>query len=361
MKKYIIVLCLLLWPFGLLLGFNSVFLSSPLYLLDILVGINFLVFYIKNPKKIVPTPHSSIYQPLILFLVILALSLAINTGRLTSSQTIMSLLYFLRACFYPHLLFGADKFDKKDFSGLLSFIFKLFVLFGFIQYLFYPDMRIMKNLGFDDHYYRLVGTLLDPNFTGAALSLISFYFLFQKDYLTFLISLGALVLTFSRASYLSFLAPLIFLIIKNKNYKLITIFGLIALGVYFVPKPFGEGVNLLRTFSIFSRLDSWKTGVELFLQKPILGWGYNTLRNLNGIKVSIDNSFIFVLATSGMLGLISFVYFLYSIYKNSTLFGKTILLSVLTHSMFNNTYFFPWVSVLLFAMLSFSFKENKRP
>lgn len=360
MKKYLFILCLLLWPFGLLLGFNTVYLSSPLYLLDFLVGINFLIFLVKNPKNFALNSLNNIYPPLILFLITITFSLAINTVRISIPQIIMPSLYLLRACFYPFILFGGDKLNKKDFSDLLSFVFKLFILFGFIQYLFYPDMRIMKNLGFDDHYYRLVGTLLDPNFTGAVLSLISFYFLFQADYLSLLISLGALVLTFSRASYLSFLVPLIFLIVKNKNYKLITIFGLIALGVYFVPKPFGEGVNLLRTFSIYSRLDSWKTGIDLFFQKPILGWGYNTLRNLNGIKVSIDNSFVFIMATSGILGLSSFVFFLYSVFKNTNLFGKTILLSVLTHSMFNNTYFFPWVSLLLFAMLSFSFKENKQ-
>src|SRR3989344_442832 len=42
---------------------------------------------------------------------------------------------------------------------------------GLFQYWLIPDMRFLAILGWDDHYFRLVSTQFDPNFTGLLLVL----------------------------------------------------------------------------------------------------------------------------------------------------------------------------------------------
>lgn len=93
----------------------------------------------------------------------------------------------------------------------------LFAWLSFVLYLVFPDMRSLAFFGWDDHYYRLIGTLFDPNYTGLVLSvglLSPFGWLSFKRQasssidqwmltilsLFFAICLG---LTFSRSSWLS--------------------------------------------------------------------------------------------------------------------------------------------------------------
>jgi hypothetical protein len=114
----------------------------------------------------------------------------------------------------------------------------------------------------------------------------------------------------------------------------LAIMGILTVAIFLSPKPFGEGVNLLRTVSIFSRVENVKEGLVLFQQKPVFGWGYNTL------KASQSNSFMLILATSGLVGFIAFLNLLKSVYVNSSNTSKVILVTFLTHSLFNNTFFF---------------------
>ncbi len=216
-----------------------------------------------------------------------------------------------------------------------------------------PDMRFLKLLGFDDHYYRLIGTLLDPNFSGAIIAGGAIFALFANQLPLFFVSLIALALTFSRASYLSFGVAVVLLALYNKKTKLILLISLLGLIIYFIPKPFGEGVNLLRTVTVFSRVNSWQTGLNLFIQSPLWGWGFK--------KVFIDNSLIYLLVSSGLIGFLSFLYLLKSIFKNIDPINKIILALLLIHSMFNNSFFFVWIYFTFWISLSLKFREYKSP
>ena len=358
MTRYLLYLCFLVWPFGLLLSFKLSFLPQPLYLLDLLVGVLFLltIFAQKSRHKIQKNP---LYQPLTIFLLILSLSLLINAPQLTIHNLSLALLYLARVFIYPVLYFVALSQKPQELLKIAFFSFSLFLTFGLFQYFFLPDLRFFKLLGFDDHYYRLTAGLLDPNFTGAIFASLPFFFLFTKRYLPLFFSLVALSLTFSRASYLSFFLSLLAYAFYFKKYKTLLLIALLTFAIYLAPKPFGEGVNLTRTFSILSRLESWQTGLQLFAQKPLLGWGYNTLTDLNGKRISIDNSFIYLLATSGLLGFLSFLNLLRVAFKNTSPVNRLVILSLLLHSLFNNSFFFIWLMAMFWITLALKPTEYK--
>jgi len=237
------------------------------------------------------------------------------------------------------------------------------VIFSFLslfQYIFIPDMRFLKNLGFDDHYFRLIGTLFDPNFTGAIFAAVALFFIGNNKISYSLPFIGLLAPTLSRASYLVFIIGLIYFFIINKKIKLLLLFALLGLLIFLIPKPFGEGINLLRTFSIYSRIESWQEGIALFQTKPFFGWGYNTLRGLNGSRFQIDNSFIFLLATTGIFGLLSFINLQKAIVSNIKNVGiKILLYSLLIHSIFNNSFFYIWI-LSFFWLMSAVGQDNSK-
>ena len=51
----------------------------------------------------------------------------------------------------------------------------LIVLLGFIQLMFYPALRNLYYLGWDEHLYRMFSTFLDPNFAGAFFVLFTLF------------------------------------------------------------------------------------------------------------------------------------------------------------------------------------------
>jgi len=252
---------------------------------------------------------------------------------------------------------------------------------GLLQYFIFPDLTQLKWLGWDDHYYRLAGTIFDPGFTGILLVLTFFLCLHTKlDKTTKIFSLAlttlALFLTYSRASYLAFFAGLIIYGLKKiKLKKAVYIIFAFLFVLPFLPKPKGEGVNLLRTFSITRRFDSMKIGLTIFSQNPVTGVGFNLLRpavnryqlaesdwQTSHSAAGIDNSYIFILATMGIPGLIAFLWLLYSILniKTNQLLIHTSFAAVSTHALFTNTFFYPFVMLWLWLLLGSS-TENKSP
>lgn len=341
--KKLFVFTLLAWPFGLLLSYQTNYFPFPVYLLDILV-ILLSTFVIASLEH---EPKQSI--PWLMAITVVTISFLFNLSRIT----LISLAYTTRLFAYPSIYFLTLRYKnlvKKYFPISLG----IFVFLGLAQYLLFPDMRYLKLLGFDDHYFRLIGTLYDPNFSGAILSAITLYFFIKSKYLWGSLSLVSLALTFSRASYLSFFVGLILYTYLSKKFKLLTLLIAISILVILVPKPFGEGVNLLRTFSIYSRIGNWQENLVLFFQNPLFGWGYGT------IKV-VDSSPIFVLVSTGLLGFASFVALIFQLSKKLTATGQALLVTLVFHSFFNNSLFFIWIYFFFWVVVALETKGYKRP
>ncbi|MFH0979866.1 MAG: O-antigen ligase family protein, partial [Candidatus Roizmanbacteria bacterium] len=116
------------------------------------------------------------------------------------------------------------------------------------------------------------------------------------------------------------------------------------------PKPTGEGVNLTRTFSIISRVEDYREGINLFIKKPILGYGYNRLRYVRNIQdshagASFSSSYLTILVSSGIMGLIGLMSLVRLIWKKKKNF-RFLLLFLAVVSLFDNVLLHPFVLFL---------------
>lgn len=350
-NKWVTLLAILVWPFGHLLKISNI------YILDTVLFLVFVSFVMgENFTKYKNTP---LFRSLNLFWFSLLTSILYNLWQQKLQAPNLNFLYYLRALVYPFVAFSVATNKTVDLKKTTQSSGLIFIIFAFLQYILLPDLRIYKNLGFDDHYYRLAGTLLDPNFTGAILATITIYLLLVKKLFASIIVLVGLALTFSRASYLSFLVTISTIIFQKKYLKLLFVFPVLAILIYFAPKPFGEGVNLFRTYSITSRLTSFNNGLQLYKESPFLGTGFGQLVGQAGQRVSVDNSYIFLLAGSGILGLASFLIVLYSVLKSTDKKTILLLLPILIHSFFNNSFFYIWIMSLFWFIVGYSLKGNK--
>ena len=359
MIYFLLILSLFTWPFGQMLAFLVPGFPLTIYFLDLILGLLTMSLFLKKTvrKKILGDP---LFKPLMIFNLVATFSLLINFKSLFEGTSVFALLYLSRLFIYPSVYFAVKLFPPKKVIGTVFFSFSLFCVLGVLQYLIFPDMRYLKLIGFDDHYFRLIGSFYDPNFTGAILASASLLFIALGNWAVGLPLVILLALTFSRASYLCFAFGIAYLLLRNKKFSLILFFVALIIIVWLIPKPFGEGVNLLRTFSIYSRFESWQAGLDLLLKRPFLGWGYNTLRDFSGSRFQIDNSYIFVAATTGLVGLVSFFNLLQKSVPKLPLSNKMFILSLLIHSLFNNSFFYIWINFSFWLILALPFKEYKQ-
>ena len=359
MTYYLLIFSILIWSFGQLLNFQVTSLPFTFYPLDIICTLLTLslLFSAKNRLAIIRDP---LFRPLALFLLVVFISLFINFKSALAGGLSYPIFYLVRLIIYPSVYFATKISANKKILPYLLISLLVFASIGLLQYLFFPDMRYLKLLGFDDHYYRLIGSFYDPNFSGAIFAGASLLFLALGQWLMALPLVLLLTMTFSRASYLVFVLGLIYLVFTQKRWTLF-IFILFLTGfIILVPKPFGEGVNLFRTFSVFSRIDSWQAGTSLFIQRPLFGWGYNTLRLFSGERFQIDNSYLYFAATTGIVGLLAFFNLLKKIFSYAKpLALRLFILAILTHSLFNNSLFYIWIYFSFWLSLGLPLKVYK--
>ncbi len=351
----LIFLYLSIFPLGKLTG----------VLPDLLILLICVLFVFKNKKL-------QISNMVLIFMYSLLFSLSF----FNLSEIITGSLYLLR--FTGYILFsqvildefGKSKIKKETLFNSLILIGVFIAVFGWIQYLFLPDIRALKTLGWDDHYFRLVSTFIDPAFTGILLVLTEILVVIKTiknknifNYLLNLFLIITILLTYSRASFLALAVANMLLFLKFRQKLIIILFGIFLILIPFLPKNSGgEGVNLARTYSIVDRWINYKDSLKLIEKSPLFGIGFNnvciaTNRNPNSHSCSgLDNSILFVVATTGIVGLIIFAQTIIKIIKNTNLesYGWGLIISfaaILVHGMFTNTYFYNfilgWVAILI--------------
>lgn len=294
---------------------------------------------------------------------VMLISLVANIGRYQAQELTVAALYPIRWAAYAGLYFvflGQSKDDKEFIKkGLLIGI--LFVaISGIIQFIFLPDVSFLAAANWDDHYFRLIGTFLDPGFTGAILvfGLIIFYFV--KSPAIAIVYL-AMMLTFSRASYLMYLVSFGIIAIARKSVRIFLLALLILLlTIPFLPKSTGEGTKLTRENSIEARINNWRESIEIWSQSPFIGVGYDAYRYVRGEKLTshsgagADSSLLLVLATTGIVGLTTYIWLLWQMWirgRKSIVFMASFG-AIIVHSFFNNTLFYPWVMEWLWILLA---------
>jgi len=390
--KYILYAILFLFPFGQLTQIP--FLSGPrIYIQDILTVFLWLVL-ILHPvllRHLLPQRRiiyklklNSLFLPLLLFVIIALLSLAVSLFSLSFKDVFFGSLYLLRWLSYTGIALASYLVIKNSISAKENFIKGLIFagtlssIFGLFQYALYPDLRNLYYLGWDPHYLRVFGTFFDPNYLGLiivlTIILILFTtktFLFWQKIILLIINGLALALTYSRSSFIALGASLVSSLIPFPKYKKI-IFTLFIIGIlilFILPKGTqSEGIQLGRIASIQSRFESSLKGMSIFLSSPVYGVGFNTLSSRQSSRVQyfngqvipsnsasgIENSFIFILATTGILGFAAYMLFIRNIFLIGDNIVNISLGAILIHSLFNNSLFYPPVMIWLWILVGTS-------
>lgn len=346
----LIFLYFAIFPFGKLLGVIP----------DLVVLLVSILFVLEKRK----------FQKNSLFVVFI-FSLLFSLSFFGVSQIVVGFSYLVR--FIGYFIFIdviAERFRTKKRRDLIFnslIIVGFFVaIFGWLQYLIFPDLRILKTIGWDDHYFRLASTFLDPAFTGILLVLVEILVVIKTllkrtvfGYMLNLFFIFTILFTYSRASYLAFLFAFLFLILKFKKKFLILFMILFLTLIPFLPKASSEGTDLGRTYSVGQKFINYQESIELIKISPIFGLGFDNLcvakqKFLNNQNVvshtcsGLDNSILFIIATTGIVGLTVFLWQIYKIIRNTKLdlYGWGLITSfvaIFIHGMFTNTFFYSFV------------------
>lgn len=378
--KFLIPILFLVFSFGEILRVqlpNSI--SFGLIDSVILTIILVWLFFVKKTNYV-------LLKPVLIFTIVGLFSLIINFRNFESEQLLISSLYLFRWFLYAGLYFVfvdvGKKFGNKIFLSM--FISGLIILIiGFLQFFFFPSLKSLLYLGWDEHMYRLFGSFLDPNFAGVILVLFFvFIFIFRKKlfpnknfayYALLTLVFITIIFTYSRGAILMLVVCLTTYSFFTKRFKpVLGIFAVLAL-VFLIlsPRFYIENTNLLRTFSTKERIKTWEEGIKIFKKNP-LGIGFNTLRyerekmypNDKYLFVShsgagLDSSFIFILTTTGIPGIIAYVYVLFKILRLGLTkmkkgnYGLVLVISLgglIVNSLFINSLFYSFIMIWLFTI-----------
>lgn len=354
--------------------------SSSFSLTDLLLALTMIFFLIWQigVKRELRLPTS--FKLLVSFWGIGVISLII-------SQMFSGGLYLIRFIFYSSIFLPVFYLIKQKLITLEQLLKVLIIpafllaALGFIQIIFFPDIKVLTDFGFDPHKNRLVSTFLDPNFTGSFLNIgvVIFAYLYvtqKKRIWAFLIFflLTAIILTFSRSAYLMLFLE-IFILGLLKYRKLLLILILVPIILYLSVPKFAERINGAINLDITAteRVESWRKGIEIFKENYLFGVGFNNIRNAfeknNLLKVftkdggnsgaGVDSSFLFVLITTGVIGFLVYIIFWISFIKrfikkknkNFNLFIIALIPAIFLNSQFINSLFYPPIMLYLYSLL----------
>jgi len=397
--KLAVYLTILLIPLGVFsrieIGENIAFYFNDILIPLIVSGWLFSSLLLK--RKIY-FPKAFFY--LGIFLIIALISLLNASRFLSSIELTVSSMYLFRFVEYISLaLLIANLFDKKSLENVINLlIFSSLALafLGFVQYIVIPDFgHIAEEGGWDPHQYRVLSTFFDPNFLGLYFSFASLLVLVKLlsgqakirqlegklYFVSFLVLTLALILTYSRSSYLAFLTGFGLLGLLRWRWLLV-LFPIVGIVVtLFFPRVldrFSEGVGVGTSGE--ARLVEWQNALQVAKNNLVVGVGFNTYRYAQqeyGFKTQeagghsasgTDSSLLLVLATTGVLGLASFVLFLGNLFWSSLLMIRkkvpngyvlmSSLFALLVHSLFVNSFFYPWLMEWFFIMLGVTLSEQ---
>lgn len=406
MKPIVLLLGLLifLFPFGQLTRIPLPWSASVrLYAQDAVIALIFLawIFLLIREKKHRTIPY--LYKFVLIFSLTGALSVTLALRLYPWHEVLTGALYVLRwiifSTLYPAVYAVSHK-NKHARNLLAAGLFTAGVslaIVGLAQYILYPNLRNLIYLGWDPHEFRVFGTFLDSGYIGLILSVTimlgwvglslrtDIKAISQRMYRGALfsgisISAAALALTYSRSSYLALLAGSIAYSYYLKSVKpVLIVLVVIALCLVMLPRPSptAEATDLSRIASVHARAINYQNTLSIIRDHPIIGVGFNMLRYENrnrsivpysewdtsNAAAGADNSVLFVLATSGLAGFLAISILGYKLLKalhpialhpRKQQYAVIFLAStaaIVTHSMFNNSLFYPWVMVWFWILL----------
>jgi O-antigen ligase len=333
-----------------------------------------------------------------LFLFVGFVSLLINIKLLNTASFFTSIAYLVRVAAYISVMYAVQFLDlnfRRSLQQKLLVAGIVFTALGYIQYFFYNDLRNLYYLGWDEHLYRLFSTFLDPNFAGSFLVLVLIFIAgsilgvdkLRKvplvSLLSFVFVLISIFLTYSRSAFITLIAGFVVLLTLHRQYKLILIAVAFFIAIFIgFSNTTIEGLNPLRIASVEARLSSAREALSIIQKNPIVGVGFNAyryaqihfgMRTAKGAAQSnadagTDNSYLFVLATTGIVGFLFFIMFWTSTLKvllskvNSGRLAKISFASVVAimiNTIFINSIFYAPIMAWLFILIGLTVNRKQ--
>jgi hypothetical protein len=355
---------------GVLTGIPLPLPGVTIYLSDIAVFCCVMSCIFHYKRIVVLVKSDQISHVMGIFLVVLCFSLLITPISLSLVERLISCMYLMRyAMYFSIYLYIRLQKDQRTIQIYLLGSLAIVALIGWIQYFLYPDLRNLYYLGWDPHDRRIFSTYFDPNYLGLLFVfglILTYYSKLKNNYKIVLevLLFITLAFTYSRSSYLACIVAVIAISLIAKKYApVMAVAVFLPLALLLLPHPQGESANLLRLFTIEGRLNNLNQATQLIASHPIFGIGFNTLRyakheagispsdwETNHAAAGFDNSFLFITATAGLVGLIVFGWVLWILSQEMVAEGKIMLLVTIIHSFIVNSLFFPWVLVCLWIV-----------
>lgn len=399
MGLFIITLYFILFPFGQLLRIEANLLDIPfaIHPLDLVVMASIPIVLLNKLDAHPLRKHFAYFWFICLF------SLLVASTRYPISEVLRGSLYLIRFIsyyFFFEVVWNTQrtKDNKQKMINILIGALVITALLGWFQYFYMPDLRFLRAFNWDDHLYRLAGTVFDPGFMGilmvfgSLITLIVYRKTKKKLFIVyFLLFFLTCLFTYARASYIALTTGMFFIIqsIIVKNFKgrsrirsgmtivgvFVSIVFLISVLLYLLPRAASEGVLLERTNSIFEKYKNYKETIGIVSDNPVLGTGFNTLCSERTIRFGgkgfeshacsgSDSSILFILATVGVVGGIVLLNALIQIpkYIKKSEYSKMLLAcstTLFVHSLFLNSLFYTWVMGVMATLLALNVKSVK--
>lgn len=332
-----------------------------------------IIFYILTVILIKKTKLgkklTTIEKAIVIFLSILLLSFINGFSQFTFSQNIVGFLYFGRVCMYFLFFFALTHWNSQNNEQSQKMIRKgiiifatLTIIFSYLQYFLYPNLRNLSYLGWDSHYYRVFGLFFDTSTAGMIYLLLYLWLDNQNMRCKGVVKTSILILillTYSRITYVTFLLSQLYSFIFHQfSQKKLVIIILFFMGIFLIPRPAGEGGKLSRTYTISARINNYKEGLLLWAKRPFLGYGYNRLRYIRGEKnmnhdgASFSSSYLTILVSSGVMGLLGLLFLFYSLFRHASRKGKILIFVIAFSSLFDNIFLNNFVMTIFFILFT---------
>jgi hypothetical protein len=311
-----------------------------LYLYEVVLG-GYVAYLFQKYRTAPFRMQNKRLRSIWIFLGIMSVTFILSVYRYDPVQNLVAFLYLVRLAVYGSALTLIAHHVKKHphmrqylHSGLILFV-SLTFLFSIAQYVLYPNLRNMSYLGWDPHQFRIFGTFLDTAVSAALYGLIIIHLFFREAHEEFLVIPYVIMslFTYSRGLYLSLISTSALYLLKTKRgMYIIAIMLFFLMTGLMLPRPFGEGVNLLRTESIYSRIVDYGQGWNVAKENLLTGVGYNHIRyekmkrgyisatneSVTHSGASFHSSFLIILATGGIFAFAAFLFMLVELSKIST-------------------------------------------
>lgn len=285
------------------------------------------------------------------------------------------ILLYLSFSIYGYIHIKDNPEVKHVLSQILILLLALIGFTSVVQLVFFPNLRPLMPYGWDPHLYRMTGTFLEPAFACGVYG-VGLFFLVTKRKKSFfeqvlLVMLGLFVfLTVSRAGIGAVMFSIVtYIFVCYRSWKanmgiIILIVCAVVVLVVVTAGRAGEGMNILRTSTIESRVENYQEAIQIWRQYPVFGVGYNriafvkedldlpsrTLYDVQNARASFHSSFLIVLVTTGVIGLVSFILLLIQLARVSV-FSLFTVLFLSTFAVFDNILLHPFILFIFIVAL----------